>query len=98
MKPYDSVEWEFILHCLAAFGVPNLFIEWVRECITTPNLSVALNGRLVGYFRGKKGYLFVIAMDVLPNWWRSLLKKNLKDIEPFKKKKKIQELNWHKRT
>ncbi len=67
MKPYDSVEWEFILHCLAALVVPNLFIEWVRECITTPNLSVALNGRLVGYFRGKKGYLFVIAMDVLPN-------------------------------
>jgi hypothetical protein len=73
-KAYDSINWEFILHCLLCFGAPKKFVTWTRECTTHPSYSIALNGTLVGYFKGRKGrrqgdhmspYLFVIAMEVL---------------------------------
>lgn len=46
MKAYDSISWEFILHCLRCFGAPMKFVAWIRECISTPSYSIALNGSL----------------------------------------------------
>lgn len=71
MKAYDYVSWEFILQCLKCFGAPANYVNWVRECITNPQFSVAINGTLVGYFdEGRQGdpispHLFVIVMEVL---------------------------------
>jgi hypothetical protein len=61
-----------MLHFLLSVGAPEQFVEWIKECITTPKFSIALNGTLVGYFDGRKGlrqgdsipsYLFVLAME-----------------------------------
>uniref|UniRef100_A0A2N9FAP0 Reverse transcriptase domain-containing protein n=1 Tax=Fagus sylvatica TaxID=28930 RepID=A0A2N9FAP0_FAGSY len=88
-KAYDSVEWNFILMSLLAVGCPAQFVTWVRECITTPRFSIALNGSLVGYFKGEKGlrqgdplspYLFVLAMEV----FTKLLHNKVADIPSIK--------------
>jgi hypothetical protein len=55
MKAYDSVNWDFKMHCLLCFSFPAKFISWIKECVTSPRFSIALNGILVGYFEGRKG-------------------------------------------
>lgn len=56
--------------CLISVGFPPKFVSWVKECITSMRFSIALNGTMVGYFKGGKGlrledsispYLFVVA-------------------------------------
>ncbi|KAK2638746.1 hypothetical protein Ddye_026541 [Dipteronia dyeriana] len=70
IKAYDSVNWDFALHSLCCFCMPGKFVSWARECVTSPRFSVAVNGTLVGYFEGKRGfrlcdplspYLFVLS-------------------------------------
>lgn len=73
-KAFDSVQWSFLLNCLAAMGFPSKFIHWIRLCVTSPSFSVQVNGDLAGYFQSTRGlrqgcslspYLFVLCMNVL---------------------------------
>lgn len=74
MKAYDSLDWEYILHCLHYFGASATYIDWISACTTSPSFTIALNSTLVGHFSGMKGlrqedpispYLFVLAMEGL---------------------------------
>ncbi|CAL9217574.1 unnamed protein product, partial [Arabidopsis halleri] len=73
-KAYDNVNWDFLINIFVAFDLPLIFISWVKVCITTPSYSIAFNGKLIGFFQGKKGirqgdpmssHLFVLVMDIL---------------------------------
>jgi hypothetical protein len=50
MKAYDSINWDFALHCLGCFGMTVNFISWVSEYISSLRLSVAVNGDASWFF------------------------------------------------
>lgn len=73
-KGFDSVRWDFLTACLHALNLPDLYIQWLTSCYSTPSFSVGINGRLHGFFSGTKGlrqrdplspYLFGIVMNIL---------------------------------
>uniref|UniRef100_A0A2N9GAN5 Reverse transcriptase domain-containing protein n=1 Tax=Fagus sylvatica TaxID=28930 RepID=A0A2N9GAN5_FAGSY len=70
-------------------GYPPQYIQWVSECITNLHFSIALNGGLVGNFKGGKGlrqgdplslYLFVLTMEV----FSKLLSAKVRESQQFK--------------
>lgn len=73
-KAFDTIRWDFIRDCLYALHLPEVFISWLKECITTTAYSVGINGRLHGFFKGTRGlrqgnplspYIFGLAMNIL---------------------------------
>lgn len=44
MKAYDSVDWTFLLDIMQSMQFPDQYIQWVKNCITTPMFSVMING------------------------------------------------------
>ncbi|XP_022880540.1 uncharacterized protein LOC111397792 [Olea europaea var. sylvestris] len=53
-KAYDLVNWDFLKEVLEGLCFPSRFVEWVMECVTTLTYSVALNGSIHDFFKGKE--------------------------------------------
>ncbi|XP_021849287.2 uncharacterized protein [Spinacia oleracea] len=43
-KAYDSLEWPFLTSMLAELGFPNVFIQWIMQCLETVSYSILVNG------------------------------------------------------
>ncbi|XP_074267197.1 uncharacterized protein LOC141590507 [Silene latifolia] len=73
-KAYDSIEWSFVEEMLKAMRFPEKMVTIIMQCVTTPSYSIALNGEVFGFFKGKRGLrqgdplsplLFTICLDYL---------------------------------
>lgn len=45
-KAYDRVSWFFLDMVLVKFGFHEVWRKWIMECISTPMLSISINGEV----------------------------------------------------
>ncbi|XP_020704825.1 uncharacterized protein LOC110115796 [Dendrobium catenatum] len=73
-KAFDTVSREYIIARLLQKGFPEVFVGWIKGCISDVHFSICLNGSLEGFFKSSSGLrqgcplsplLFCVAMDGL---------------------------------
>ena len=71
---FDRMEWKFILAILGKLGFSQIWINWIRICITFTSFSFLLNGSPFGCISPERGlrqgdpispFLFIIGTEVL---------------------------------
>ncbi|KAE9619300.1 putative RNA-directed DNA polymerase [Lupinus albus] len=81
-KAFDTMDCDFLLETLNAFGFNQQFISWVRVILHSTKLSINVNGHNVGFFSCKRGVrqgdslsplLFCLAEDVVSRGISKLL-------------------------
>jgi len=73
-KPYDHVNWDFLLYLLQRCGLGEKWRDWIHFCISTVRFSILVNGTPLGFFSSSRGLrqgdylcplLFVVVMEAL---------------------------------
>ncbi|XP_020250145.1 uncharacterized protein LOC109827551 [Asparagus officinalis] len=71
-KAFDSINREFVYYIMHCMGFPPIWINWIKECLSTPSFSVLLNGSSTGFFQSNRDirqgdplspYIFVLVME-----------------------------------
>lgn len=50
-KAFDSIRWDFVIATLRGLHIPEKFVNWISECLSTPSFSVSINGQSSGFSR-----------------------------------------------
>lgn len=73
-KAFDTIDWDFLLSVLQAFGFNSKFRKWINVILHSAKLSFSVNGKSVGYLACQRGVrqgdplsalLFCITEEVL---------------------------------
>ena len=73
-KAFDTIDWNFLLDVLEAFGFSLHFRDWVLALFSSLRVSIMINGKVQGYFPYSRGVrqgdplsplLFCLAKDCL---------------------------------
>lgn len=73
-KVFDSLDWNFLIKVLLAFGFDSKFCKLVETILFSSKLSISVNGKATGYFSCMRGVrqgdplsplLFCLAEEVL---------------------------------
>ncbi|GMJ15252.1 hypothetical protein HRI_005194400 [Hibiscus trionum] len=73
-KAYDCVRWDFLEMVLIKMGFGNKWRSWIRECTSTPRISMLVNGSTTREFIIRRGlrqgdplplYLFIMVTKAL---------------------------------
>ena len=71
-KAYDRVEWPFLKCIMTRLGLPEVWIDRVMTCVTTPSFLVRINGKAYGNITPYRGirqgdplspYLFLLCVE-----------------------------------
>ena len=54
-KAYDMVDWRFLCKVLEAFGFSSQWVNLIYKFISTPMISVLINGTPEGFFEISRG-------------------------------------------
>ncbi|CAL5367336.1 unnamed protein product [Camellia sinensis] len=54
-KAFDSVNWEFLFSLMSSFGFGPKWISWIKTCVSTPRVSILVNGSPTHEFSPQRG-------------------------------------------
>ncbi|PNX88269.1 ribonuclease H, partial [Trifolium pratense] len=54
-KAFDTIDWNFLLNVLKAFGFHSTFCNWIKVILESAKLSISINGKQEGYFSCSRG-------------------------------------------
>ncbi|XP_028072978.1 uncharacterized protein LOC114275182 [Camellia sinensis] len=54
-KPYDSINWEFLLDLLSKFGFGTRWASWMKTCVSSAKIFVLVNGSPTPEFCPQRG-------------------------------------------
>jgi hypothetical protein len=54
-KDYDKVHWSFVIEVLKQKNFPEIWIDWIRQCMEGGKVGVKINGHHGNFFNTHKG-------------------------------------------
>lgn len=54
-KAYDSVDWDFLVGLLRVLGFGDKWCRWIKECVSTADASILINGSPTPPFKLGRG-------------------------------------------